>query len=162
MFQLLTTFRSSNHQICLSLTKFFKIFWKIWKYSWPPYPPFCPTVQISTVVAPEFCKSCFHKVSPMSAMWQFPRLISNRNQSMFKIFKNERPTWDFFKLVDFSVSLSYLDPKIDIFSYFWLIFENSERRFVISEEFWSRMYKLDFFSAQKLKIGEFRFFEYFL
>ena len=56
----------------------------------------------------------------------------------------------------------YLDPKIDIFSYFRLIFEHSERRFVISKEFWSGMCKLDFFLAQKLKIGEFRFFEYFL
>ena len=49
-----------------------------------------------------------------------------------------------FKAVFWGVEYVDLDPEIDIFSYFWLIFENSERRFVISEEFWSRLYKLDF------------------
>ena len=32
---------------------------------------------------------------------------------------------------------------------------------MISEEFWFRMYKIDFFPARKIKIGEFWFFEFF-
>ena len=57
-------------------------------------------------------------------------------------------------MIDFGAIKSF-------FSHFWLISENSERRFVISVKFWPRMCKLDFFLTRKIKIGEFRCFECF-
>ena len=57
------------------------------------------------------------------------------HESMNRIFKTSGPPRVLF-IADFrGVEIVDFDPKIDIFSYFWLIFENSERRFVISEEF---------------------------
>ena len=57
------------------------------------------------------------------------------HESMNRIFETPARPGVLFKAVFVGVEIVDFYPKIDIFSYFQLIFDNCEHRFVISEEF---------------------------